>query len=868
MKSLLTKVHGRLPRYFMAVLLASTLFFSCKDVYYYDDYEPDWLGDNIYAYLEEDGRFDYTLKLINDLDYATVMKLTGSITLFAATDSSYEEFFKDNEWGVSSYDQLTNAQKRILFKYGMINNAYLTGTIVNFYNGTYNENVVMRRTTNLDIYDSLPFVKGEDMPDFSYWDDYRGKGIYMMKDETVSPITLFTDDFLNKQSITNEDFFIFTGGTTRSSGDYHLFNVKVVTPDIVCKNGYVNIIESVLLPPKNMAQYIKDNPNTSIFSKLLDRFSAPYYNSAITESYKTIYKELTGNDFTDSIFVLKYFADKGGTTELPSGTEATNKLVYDPGWNSYTASDLETDMAAMFVPTDDAMTAYLNSPVGEILGERFDWSWDNIPDDIVLPFIKRHMRSSFIESVPSRFLDMVDAENYDMPVENSHIEETYTGVNGQVYVTNEVYPPVDYISVFSPVLLSSNTNVMKWAIEITETSDYDGTEFAFYKLYLNSLVSDYSLFIPTDDYFKEYIDPIAYGQDVPAVIKYWYNDTKTTTLSVGVVATIYRYDKTTGVVGDSVGFIQDADFLKNRLWHILDGHVVVGDVESGNSYYVTKGNDIIKVQGTGTSMKVQGGYDNANDKTCQVTDVFRQDNGSTYFLDKPIQSALGSVYKVLSETPQFQAFFDLLNGVPDTCVSQIFYQDGVDYRINFFSAFRYTVYVPVDTAIQGAIKRGVISPWDSIYAISDDPTLTTAQQNTKRYTEIQKMIRFLRYHFQDEAVFVGQATDDTYQSATIKLNGEDSHFNTAKNKYYKIGVVSDANSMTLTTETNNKVHVITTSDKLYNIIAKDYFFDDELSNYKNVDGTGTSGGTAFSESLITTSSSAVIHLVDNVMTFQ
>lgn len=858
MKSSFTRVRHRLLRFIPLMLVLSTLFPACEDTYFYDDKEPDWLGDNIYAYLEDKGCFTYTLRLINELEYDDVMKLTGSVTLFAAPDSAWDTFFANNAWGVSRFDDLTLSQKKMLFKYGMINNAYLSTTIVNFYNGIYNENMVMRRQTALDVYDSLPYVPGDKLPALDYWDAYRTKGLYLMKDETASPMVFFAKDYLTKQIVTNQDFKLFSGGEERSGNDFHIFTTKVVKPDVVCKNGYVNIIDKVLIPPCNMADYIRNTPSTSIFSKLLDRFSAPFYDATLTANYQKINKS-----FTDSIFVLRYFADRGGSTTLPTGVSATNRLPFDPGWNSYAVSnDLEVDMAAMFVPTDEAMQDYLNSPMGKILGERFDWDWEKIPDDIVLPFIKRHMRTSFVESVPSRFSKMVDAENYRMPVENSHIEQTYTGVNGQVYVTNNVYPPVDYISVFSPVLLSRNTKVMKWAIEITETSAYDQSQFAFYKLYLNALSSLYSLFIPTDEYFEQFIDPIAWGQDVPAVIKYKYNEVKTPTLNIGVYATVYKYDKTTNTVGDSVGVIQNAAFLKNRLWNILDGHVVVGKVENGRNYYVTKGNDIIRVDGSGTGLTVSGGHDLSTGQTCHVTDVFRQDNGTTYFIDKPIQPALKSVYKVLSETPEFADFYALLNGVPDTCVSQIFEQDGVDYRIKFFSAFRYTVYVPTNAAVQAALSSGLVRRWDDIYAIADPH-----QQGL----EIQKMIRFLRYHFQDDAVFVGQPVDDVYQSATIRLSGDNyqnaANLNTSVNKYYKLKVTSTDHSLSLTTETNKTVQV-NTSGNLYNIVVKDFVFDKPLSSYKNVDGTGSSSGALFNTSIITTSSSAVIHQINDVLTYQ
>jgi len=160
--------------------------------------------------------------------------------------------------------------------------------------------------------------------------------------------------------------------------------------------------------------------------------------------------------------------------------------------------------------------------------------------------------------------------------------------------------------------------------------------------------------------------------------------------------------------------------------------------------------------------------------------------------------------------------------------------------------------------MQSALDRKLVMPWDSIYALPQGP---------KQAQEINKVIRFLRYHFQDDAVFYGQAVDELYQSATIKNDVVRTHFLTGKNRYYKIGVKGDANSMTLTTETNKTAHV-TGDPKLHNIIAKDYIFSKVPTYYKNVDGTGASTGATFISSSITTSASAVIHQIDDVLTFQ
>ncbi|WP_243349168.1 hypothetical protein [Parabacteroides sp. FAFU027] len=857
MENYFRRTGFRLSKLIISLALGISMFVSCKDDYFYDDTMPSWLGSSIYDYLQQQGNYKYTLKLADDLDYAEVLKRTGSKTLFVATDSAYNEFFKKNDWGVTSYEQLSLSQKKMLLNYTMINNAFLIQQLTSYNNsGTLVEDNAMRRATANSPLDSISFDKGDKIPSNSNWTYYKDKGLYLMKDGTSSPIVYFFQPFLDKNAITNEDVSIITGGMTRETNDAHLFNCKIEKRDITCQNGYVNILNKVLVPPVNMAQYIFSNPKTTIFSKLLERYSTPYYTTKaakLTSDYHQNHPE-----FNDTLFEKKYFAVNGGVQTLRNGiTPAVNLLAFDPGWNSYkTSSDaqLQSDMAAMFVPSDDAMNEYFNNGVGKLLKARFQ-TWDNVPDAIALPLVKRHMRASLIESVPSKFSKMIDAENFALPVEKNHVVDTYAGVNGVVYTTNAVYPPVDYISVYSPVLFSDDSKILNWAIKYETEKAKDGTPFAFYKLYLNSLAANYSLFIPTDNYLTKYIDPIAYGQDVQGVLKFWYDEK-----DAAVKATVYKYNKTTDVVGDSVGLITEPAFIINRLHNLLDSHIVVGNVESGAGYYVTKANDLIKVSGTGTSLVVQGGEDLAKNAKAEVVSdkYYSQENGKTFFINKPIQSALRSSYKVLSETPQFSKFFELLNGVPDTCVSQIFTQQGVDNRINFFNAFRYTIYVPTNDAVQAALDNGTITPWSQIYTLTPGKIQSAA---------INKMIRFLRYHFQDNAVFFGQNVNAVYQSATIKNDNLATHWGTAKNKYYKIGVVGNNSSLTLTTE-NNKTANVETKDGLYNIIVKDYIFAQVPSKYKNIDGTGNATGSNFSSSSITSSASAVIHQIDNVLTFQ
>jgi len=266
-------------------------------------------------------------------------------------------------------------------------------------------------------------------------------------------------------------------------------------------------------------------------------------------------------------------------------------------------------------------------------------------------------------------------------------------------------------------------------------------------------------------------------------------------------------------------------------------------------------------------MTVEGGENMKLNEKVNVNKVYNQTNGYTYFVDKPIQSPLTSVYKVLSETPEFSAFFTLLSGFPASGNSVIFENKtnyfGIDYNIKFFNTFNYTVYVPTNAAINKAIQDGIIQPWESQGSIIGINEMTDASLQA---TAILNLERFVRYHFQDNSVFVdNRAFSSIYQSATIKQDDATSHFGTFKNKYYRIGVNSTGGNLSLTTETNTTVNVIT-GNGLYNIMTRDFVFNDTPSKFKNVDGTGS--GAEFSTSFITTSSTAVIHQIDNVLMFK
>ena len=112
-----------------AACLLSTcgITYSCSDDYDLDETRPSFLGQSIYDELKnrQDRKFTTVIRLIDDLDYKDVLSKTGSKTLFDADDDAYSQFFANNSWGVSRYEDLSKSQKKLLLYGSMLDNAYV-----------------------------------------------------------------------------------------------------------------------------------------------------------------------------------------------------------------------------------------------------------------------------------------------------------------------------------------------------------------------------------------------------------------------------------------------------------------------------------------------------------------------------------------------------------------------------------------------------------------------------------------------------------------------------------------------------------------------------------------------------------------------
>jgi uncharacterized surface protein with fasciclin (FAS1) repeats len=817
------------------VLLACASLYSCTG-YDLDERMPDWLGSSIYEYLNDEGDYTNFVRLIDDLDYQNVLSKTGSKTLFIANDAAFNRFFASNKWGVRRYEDLTPAQKRLLLNGAMINNAYQTMTLSSTEGPK--EGDCMRRLTAISPYDSVPIILPASMPNTSFWNQHKSKtdGILCLKDMTAVPMIHFLEKQLVYNKITDEDYnFLFNHTTNRQSGDASVNGITIEGQNIKCLNGFVHQMAEVMTPLDNMAEIINSHPTTTAYSQLLERFSAPYYSAQATSNYNRL-----NNTNVDSVYQKRYFSDRsqGGAalTMSPANMPVPGRLKFDPGWNSFFSSTvglvsndvaLQENMGLMLVPTDAALERYWNEEGGKVL-KNYYRTWDNVPDNVLAKLINNNMHNSFIASVPSKFVNVLNDANNEMGLTEADIDSVILGCNGAIYLTNKVFSPTTYASVSFPALINDNMNVFYWAIEQLE-----------YYAYLNSMESYYSFFIPTNEALLNYIDPVSFGQTTTKLYRFWY-DPMAPTDPERVQASIWTYDLTTRTRIDSLGLATYAQ-ITNRLKDMLDYHIVIGNVEDGNTYYRTKGGGTLKIekasQGAG-NMTVAGGFQLEKGQKVTVTEVYdesNEGNGKTYILEsEPLMTGEKAVFDVLSERPEFAKFLSLLQGSSFLeTVRDKTYACG-STNISLLNTYHYTVYVPTNASIQALQDAGKLPTWEQV----------EAEAETSVKDSLNKVISdFLKYHIQDNAVFIGSGNQTgEYETACI---------NPVTQRFYKLNVTADNNGITIK-DLANKTRQVTGNPALRNLMAREYQYNNKDVALANE---------------IETSSYVVIHQIDEPLSY-
>ena len=862
-------------------------FYACTDSYDLDEKGniPTKLGKSIYEELESpsngsnlQGTFKTYLRLIDDLGYKDVMSKTGSKTVFVANDSAFNAFFKNNSWNVNSYEGLTESMKKQLFYASVLDNAILTEMLSNIEssNSSVTRGIAMKHQTSANATDTIYHMWMSELPvNNSYWTPYLKGGIDVVMDNTRPMMVHFTQEQMLNNGITSEDFATITGRPYESGATF-IFKNKVIVKDVTCQNGYVNQTDGVIVPPGNMAQMIREGKDTKWFSRMLDRFCAPYYDAQTTLNYNDNAIQ-TGKELKDSIFQLRYFSERSqGATALNRDPKqvalASDVLLnFDPGWNQYysTYGNMLADMGTMFVPTDEAVEDYFLNPSNggyNILSlyakkplnkENFGENLDSIPTNIIRSFVNNLMNASFVQSVPSKFgtimdeaSDPIGITNKDL-VKNGNTYDVRIANNGALYMLNRVVPPISYNIVSTPALLrkARDLGVINWAIQ-----DKDILKVNYYA-YLRASSANYAMFLPSNKAFDNYyVDPVSLGKNYkngPRVLHFYYkNINKDKNISVSA----FKYNPSSGTISTDSTIVALND-VTDRLIDILNYHTV--SLEQGkdiknltNKFYKTKHGGEIEVSNLRVGGTVKsGGQINgiagsssaypASNITEATTDY---NNGGSFIIDHVIQAPEISVYGCLNTHEQFSKFLDLctpsdlstllkdlgLNTTEQkqfTVFSDVFVDntttnkqyDCLDQNVKFYNTYNYTLYAPNNDAMNEAFRRG-LPTWEQVKETADEG------DKAKALSMAEAIRNFIRYHFQDYALYVDNTID--YGDAATNADGSRRYLTSCVNGsvYQRLTVKGGGNTLTVTDNGGDPVTINANGDKLVNFMARDYIF--------------------------------------------
>ena len=877
-------------------------FTACTDDYDLDDEGnyPSWLGGSIYEALKNpgslqkgdevilSGTYNNYLRLIDDLGYAETLSKTGSKTVFVANDEAFERFYADNQWGVKSYDDLTIAMKKQLLYASMLDNALLVEMLSNISGNSVDpivQGMALKHITSANVVDTITHMAGEaDMPlNNDYWKKYYNKGIYLVMDNTRPMMVHFTEEQMTTNGITtrgaDSDFEVVTG--TPYDPDKHsayIYRNKIVSADITCKNGYIHQMSDVLVPPGNMAQVIRNNGESSLFSRMLDRFSAPFYDGGTTRNYND-YAQANGLPQIDSIFQMRYISNYSQGASLmkdPNGVTQEYGLTYDPGWNNYdngTGEDPYCDVAAMFVPTDSALAEFFINGEGKFLMEEFGvkkggvalndrehlkQNIDSIPLQNVQQLVDNLMKRSFVGTVPSKFGQVMDEANDPMGISLQVLDrknDQYNvkiANNGVIYMLNKMFAPPSLVAVSAPVTLKSNMRIMNVAVNDGKKSKPLDLNLNYYA-YLLAMSANYAFFIPTDDAFERYyVDPSSLADAEPRALKFYYQNK-----SPFVYCSSWQCLKNADgqwEIGDSIGRVTAANF-NSQFKDILNYHtIVLGEGETlgsnGNKYYKTKHGGEIKFE---NGVVKSGAQIEGSVPVSSVTQVYNQKNGKAYAIDHVIQAPQRSVLAVLEEdtatTARFSEFLALCSDL-DMDELMMFASDrlaekndvtkkfryeayhafanknGLTDNVNYFNSYNYTVYAPDNDAMQKAYAQG-LPTWNDIKALYEPvKEQYEAEKSAKAISPEIQAVRdkalamvetindFIRYHFQDNSVYADNVIDKGIYATACTDT---------------LGIrqrltVSGANGrLTVTDRSGQTVTVDATStSKLVNVMTRDY----------------------------------------------
>ncbi len=397
-----------------------------------------------------------------------------------------------------------------------------------------------------------------------------------------------------------------------------------------------------------------------------------------------------------------------------------------------------------------------------------------------------------------------------------------------------------------------------------------------YDCYLKQKDFPCTLYAATDEAMLRFVDPVSYGEGKAQIWEVRKDEYKPSGLSLyaDVYDCVIKEDGTvekvseepittiTGGIGNSL--------IKNRMEYLLKNSLVFGERVSGKKYYKSYGNNFVRVEDGGSA--IYGPWQAGLGKSTEVVTSNTTLAGEVVEISQPLMPSFKNVASTLAEHSEFSEFLSILQACAlSTSNSKNRWQSADQVYGNLFNLkekgavgaedvtsnqkatyllddYHYTLYAPTNAAMQEAHALGLptLKDLDDAWEEDERNGIEYNSPESKYAKVLEVMLNFVKYHIQDEAVFMdGGDNSGWYDSGklsfipSIDIDEEtgDAFWN---GKYrpgrpYKLKVDVTPLSMTVTDCRNGydsngnpsggvTANVVTTPG-LYNLMANEIWID-------------------------------------------
>ncbi|MDP4262676.1 MAG: fasciclin domain-containing protein [Bacteroidota bacterium] len=428
---------------FLAV--ATTLLFSCKKKFN-DFYAPPANQDPaVYQQLQAKGKFTQFLSLIDKAGYKQTLSTAGYWTIFAPTDSAFQNDAEFTAYlqskGIANVNAIDSTTAQSIVQYLLVFNAFTKNQLDDYQSnlGWITNSAFKRRTAYYSGFYKDTTAAGQPVIAIASNRNNQnsatgGTPYFVSSDNNNKYIPFFTSDYLTNNGLSASDYNYFYPSTPFSG--FNVVNARVTQQDITAQNGVIHIIDHVVTPLASLDQFLRTRPEYSEFRKLFERYMVLFIQNAdATHRYQV----LTGKP--DNVLVKVY----------------SSLLSYSPNNENFFKlqdNDGQRDGWSMVVPQNDSLLKYINT----VLLESYP-SVNSLPLNIIADFLNSHMWQTTLW--PSKFSNTLNSL-----VEPAHINFQSNIVdkkmlsNGIFYGSNKVNEPNVFSTIYGKAYLNPKFSLM------------------------------------------------------------------------------------------------------------------------------------------------------------------------------------------------------------------------------------------------------------------------------------------------------------------------------------------------------------------------------------------------------------------------